>query len=81
MWPNGMHDKRDVAEARNVRGLVSQTGMTFNLISGIVGKSPASGLATHASLELGAGKTSFQQRLQLAETQGITLREFEKLLA
>jgi hypothetical protein len=69
-----MHDKRAVAEARNVRGLGSQT-------EGIVGKSPASGLATYASLELGAGKTSFQQRLQLAQSQGMTLREFEKLLA
>lgn len=74
MWPRRMHDKRAVAEARNVQGLGSQT-------RGIVRKSPGSGLATYISLELGAGKTSFQQRLQLAESQGMTLREFENLLS
>jgi hypothetical protein len=76
-----MHAKRLVAEAQAMRGMVAQTGRGLNLGPKIVWKTSASELVKYNSLELGAGTISFQQRLQLAQKQGITLREFEKLLA
>jgi len=78
MWPIRLHDKL-VAEALPVRGLVARVGGHLTLGQKVVWKSASPELAVRKSLE--PWSMSFQQKLRLAENRGITLREFEKLLA
>jgi hypothetical protein len=75
-----MHSEQLIAEARALRGLFARTGRHLEANPKVVWESPASEFAAHHSLEFRAGVVSFQKRLQLGEKQGITLREFEKLL-
>jgi hypothetical protein len=81
MWPNKMRTEQLVAEARTLRGLIAQTGAHFNLNPKMEWKSSASEPFIRNSLGFRAEAVSFQQRLKLAESQGLTLLEFEKRLA
>jgi hypothetical protein len=81
MWPSKMHVEQLIAQARTLRGLVAQTGRRLNSNPKAVWKSSASELAANDSLDYRMGAVPFQQRLQVAEMQGMTLREFEKHLA
>ena len=80
MWPSRTRVKRGAAEAHTARGPVVLAGGFLDVISRFGSKSTASELATYEAPEFGAMAMSFQQRLRLAGTQGVTLREFEKLL-
>jgi hypothetical protein len=80
MWPIKIRAEQLMAEARTLRGQISQTGRRLNLNPKLVWKSSATELATHDPLGYRAGAVSFQQRLKLAEKQGMTLQQFEKQL-
>jgi hypothetical protein len=77
MWPKKMDVEQLVADARELSGLIAQTGRHLNPSQGIAWKSSASELTTYNSFHHRVGGTSFQQRLQAAQKQGITLREFD----
>jgi hypothetical protein len=81
MWPSKMKVGRLIAEARSLHGLIPRTGdqLDQGVKTGL--ESSALELAPHDSFEYGIGDRSFQQRLKVADTQGMTLRDFEKRLA
>jgi hypothetical protein len=81
MWPSRIRAERLIAEARTLQDLIAQTGKQLNLNPKAVWKSSASELGAHNSLDNRISAGSFQQRLKVAERQGLTLREFEKHLA
>ncbi len=80
MWTSKMHAEKLFADVRALRGLVAQEGRRLDPDQKMAWKSAESELATLSTFE-SERAVSFQKRLQLAEKQGITLREFEKLLA
>jgi hypothetical protein len=75
-----MKAERLIAEARNLHALIARNGGQLNrsLKTGL--NSSAMELAPHNPLDYRAGDSSFQQRLKVADMQGMTLREFEKRL-
>jgi hypothetical protein len=75
-----MKAERQIAEARTLHGVIARTGDQLDRSLKTGGKSSALELAPYNSLEYGAGDWSFQQRLKVADMQGMTLREFEKRL-
>jgi hypothetical protein len=81
MWLSRMKAERLIAEVRTLHGLIAQTGDQPNQSPKTGGKSSALELAPPNSLDYTAGDWSFQERLKTADTQGMTLREFEKRLA
>jgi hypothetical protein len=81
MWPKKMRVEQLTAEARTLRGLVAETGSHLNLTPKLVWKSSALELGAHISLDQRAAVVPFQRRLQLAQSQEMTLREFEKRLS
>jgi hypothetical protein len=81
MWLSKMKAQRLIAEARILHGVVVRTGDQLNRSLKPGRKSSALELAPHNSLDQRAGDGSFQQRLKVADVQGMTLSEFEKRLA
>lgn len=81
MWPSKIRAEQIVAEMQTLQDLIAQTGRQLNLNTKVVWKSSASELGAHGSLDHRIGAVSFQQRLKIADRQGLTLREFEKHLA
>jgi len=79
MWPSKMRIEQLIAEARTFQGAIARTGRHSSPDMKMVWKSSASDLAaTYTPLDRRAGVAPFQQRLKLAERQGMTLREFVK---
>jgi len=81
MWLSKMKVERLIVEARTLHGLIPRTGDQLDRTLKTGWKSSALELAPHNSLDYGAGDRSFQQRLKVADMQGMTLRDFEKRLA
>jgi hypothetical protein len=81
MWPSKMKVVRLIAEARTLHGLVPPAGDQPDLSLKTGRKSSALELAPQRSLDDRVGDWSFQQRLKVADMQGMTLRDFEKRLA
>jgi hypothetical protein len=75
-----MSAERLIAEARTLHGVITRTGDQLNQSLKTGWKSSALELAPDNSLDYRAGDWSFQQRLKVADMQGMTLREFEKRL-
>jgi hypothetical protein len=79
MWPSKMKAERLIAEARALHGATAPTGDQLNRSLETETKTSPPNLAPGNSLDK-AGDSSFQQRLKVADMQGMTLREFEKRL-
>jgi hypothetical protein len=80
MWLSKMKAGRLIAEVRTLHGLVPRNGGQLNrsLKTGL--ESSTVELAPYDSPDHRAGDSSFQQRLKVADMQGMTLREFETAL-
>jgi hypothetical protein len=74
-----MKAARLIVELRTLHGLIGQTEDQLNPSLKTGWKSSALELAPQNSPDV-AGDRSFQQRLKTADTQGMTLRDFEKRL-
>ena len=80
MWPSKMHAEQLIAEARNLGGLIGGVGRDLDPSLTADWRSSTLKFGAYNSLDYRTGGFSFQQRLKVAERQGMTLREFEKRL-
>jgi hypothetical protein len=80
MWPIKIRTEQLIAEARTLRGQISETGRRLDINPKMVWKSSAPELSAYNPPNYRVGAVSFQQRLKSAEGQGVTLQEFEKQL-
>jgi|HubBroStandDraft_1064217.scaffolds.fasta_scaffold201704_1 hypothetical protein len=81
MWLSKMKVERLIAEARTLHGLIPRARDEPDQSLKTGWKSSAVELAPHNSLDYRIGDWSFQQRLKMADMEGMTLRDFEKRLA
>jgi hypothetical protein len=81
MWPSKLKTERLIAEARALQGATAPAGDQLNRSLETETKTSPLNPAPDNSLDKRAGDSSFQQRLKVADVQGMTLREFEKRLA
>jgi hypothetical protein len=80
MWPRKIKAERSTAEARTPHGPIARSGDQPSQSLKTGPKSSATEPAPNNSQDYRAGDTSFQQRLKVADMQGMTLREFETAL-
>jgi hypothetical protein len=76
-----MKAERQIADARTLHGGIATTEDKPDQSLKTERETSHLELAPSNSLDDTTGDSSFQQRLKAADTQGITLREFEKRLA